>query len=391
MLSFQKALEIVLDSARVLDSEKVDITNSVGRILAEDVKSDIDVPACNKAVMDGYACRRQDLAKELSIVEIIPAGKIPEKEIQPNQCAKIMTGAMMPKGANCVIMVEHTENISNNKVSIIGDNANDYIRHKGMDINAGQVVLKKGTLIKPQHTAILAAAGCTEVPVSRLPKVGIIATGDELVEPHIKPNLCQLRNSNSLQLKAQFETVAASVTYYGIVKDVIDEIDSVFNKAACENDIAVISGGVSMGDFDFVPETLKKNGIKLLFEKIALKPGKPTVFGMRDDLYCFGIPGNPVATFVVFELLIKPFLYKMMGYDYSALNIMLPLDETITRKDTERLEWLPVKITNEGRLKLIDYHGSAHINALCNVDGLISMDIGTAQIPKGTVVRTRLI
>lgn len=391
MLSFEKAFEIVLNSARTSGSEKVNVTLSLNRVLAEDIKSDIDIPPCDRGIMDGYACRRQDLAEELTIVEIIPAGKIPEKEIGPNQCAKIMTGASIPKGADCVIMVEHTENPSTDKVRIFGDNSNDYIRRKGVDTKAGQVVLKKGTLIKPQHIAILATAGCSEVPVSKLPKVGIIATGDELVELHIKPKEWQLRNSNSLQLKAQFESIGSSVTDYGIAKDVIEKIDSVFKRAASENDIVVISGGVSMGDFDFVPEILKKNNINLLFEKIALKPGKPTVFGLRDKLYCFGIPGNPVSTFVVFELLIKPFLYKFMGHDYSPLNIRMPLDETVTRKEMERKEWLPVKITNEGKLRPINYHGSAHINSLASADGLISMDTGVAEIPEGTSVSVRLI
>lgn len=390
-MSFNKALETIIDSAHFLGVESVNISHSLNRVLAEDIKSDIDIPPCERAVMDGYACRRQDIDKELSIIEIIPAGKNPQKEIGPNQCAKIMTGAPIPKGADCVIIIEHTENPTGDTIRIFGDNSHDYIRTKGEDVRTGQVVLDKGTLIKPQHIAALAAAGCTEVPVSRLPKAGIIATGDELVEPQMKPEQWQLRNSNSLQLAAQFENTGSIATYYGIAKDSIDEIDNVFKKAASENDIVVISGGVSMGDFDFVPGIFKKNNVKLLFEKIALKPGKPTVFGIKEGLYCFGVPGNPVSTFAVFELLIKPFLYKLMGNDYQPLYIRMQLNETVTRKYTERLEWIPAAITKDGRLRPIEYHGSAHINALNEAAGLISIDIGVAEIPKDSLVPIRLI
>jgi len=128
-----------------------------------------------------------------------------------------------------------------------------------------------------------------------------------------------------------------------------------------------------------------------LFEKIALKPGKPTVFGVSEDLYCFGLPGNPVSTFVVFELLVKPFLYKLMEHDYKAPNIRMPLGETISRKDTERRGWMPIKITDAGTLKKVEYHDSGHINALCGADGLVCMDVGVTEILEGTIVQVRLI
>jgi molybdopterin molybdotransferase len=146
-----------------------------------------------------------------------------------------------------------------------------------------------------------------------------------------------------------------------------------------------------MGDFDLVPGILKQNNIELLFEKIAIKPGKPTVFGISENLYCFGLPGNPVSTFTVFELLVKPFLYKLMGHDYAPPNIQMPLDETIGRKDTQRQGWTPVTITDAGTLRKVEYHDSGHINALCGADGLVCMDVGVAEIPKGTIVQIRLI
>jgi len=391
MLPFDEALRIVLESADKLGSERVDIAQAANRILAEDVESDMDMPPRDRSVFDGYACRREDLANELKIIETIRAGMPPKETIGPNQCAKIMTGATVSNGADCVFMVELSENPTSGTVRFTGEKTEDNIRPQGRDIKAGQVVLHGGIRIRPQDIAVLAMVGHAEVLVSRKPTVGIIATGDELVEPQAKPSPWRLRNSNSPQLAAQLESVGAAVTDYGIAKDTTDEIDGTFKKAAAENDVVLLSGGVSMGDFDLVPGILKQNNIELLFEKIALKPGKPTVFGVSENLYCFGLPGNPVSTFAVFELLVKPFLYKLMGHDYAPPNVRMPVDETIRRKDTQRRGWTPVTITDAGTLRKVEYHDSGHINALCGADGLVCMDVGVAEIPKGTIVQVRLI
>ena len=391
MLPFDEALGIVLNSARKLGGELVDIARATNRILAEDVESDMDMPPSARSVVDGYTCRRQDLANELKIIEIIRAGLPPKTTIGPNQCSKIMTGATVPDGADCVFMVEFAENPTAGTVRFTGEKTANHIRPQGRDIKAGQVVLRGGIRIRPQDIAVLAMVGHAEVLVARKPTVGIIATGDELVEPHAKPSPWRLRNSNSPQLAAQLESVGTAVTDYGIAKDTTDEIDRTFKKAAAENDVVLLSGGVSMGDFDLVPGILKQNNIELLFEKIALKPGKPTVFGISENLYCFGLPGNPVSTFVVFELLVKPFLYKLMGHDYAPPNVRMPLDETIGRKDTQRRGYRPVTITDAGTLRKVEYHDSGHINALCGADGLVCIDVGVTEIPKGTIVQVRLI
>ena len=391
MLPFDEAYKIVLDSAYTLGNERVDIAQAANRILAEDIKSDTDIPPRDISVFDGYACRRQDLANELEVVETIPAGMPPKNTIGPSQCAKIMTGATVPDGANCVFMVELSENPTAGTVRFAGENTDNNIRPQGRDIKTGQVVLQSGTRIRPQDIAVLAMVGHAEVLVAKKPKVGIIATGDELVEPHLKPSPWRLRNSNSPQLAAQLESVGALATDYGIAKDTTGEIDGTFKEAAGENDVVLMSGGVSMGDFDLVPGILKQNDIELLFEKIALKPGKPTVFGISEGLYCFGLPGNPVSTFVVFELLVKPFLYKLMGHDYAPPNIRMPLEETLSRKDTDRRGWMPVKITDAGKLRKVEYRDSGHINALCSADGLVCMEVGVAEIQEGTVVQVRLI
>lgn len=391
MLAFEKAFEIVLKSAYLLGTERVEIARVINRVLAEDVKSDIDIPPFNKSAMDGFACRRQDLANELTIVETIPAGVPPEKAIGPNQCAKIMTGATVPQGADCVIMVEFTENPTENTVRFTGKETAGNICIKAEDVKAGQTVLRKGTLIRPQHLATLAAVGCANPCVAVRPKVGIIATGSELVEPSQRPSVSQIRDSNSFQLAAQAESVGAVVKNYGITRDTRQAIDGAIKTAVAENDVVLISGGVSVGEFDFVPDILKQNGIELLFEKIAIKPGKPTVFGVAENVFCFGMPGHPVSGFVMFELLVKPFLHKLMGYDFGPLEIKVPLGTSISRKKLGRPSWIPVVITDEGPAQPVEYHGSAHFNALCAADGLLCIPVGTANLKEGTMVSVRYI
>lgn len=391
MLPFEEALKIVMDSAHKLADEPVDVRHAANRVLAEDVTSDIDMPPFDKSLRDGYACRRADLSHELAVVETIPAGYRPTKAIGPNQCAKIMTGGVMPDGADCVLMKEYVETREPNAICFVGEDAGDYISRKAEDVVAGEVVLRKGTLLKPHHIAVLSSVGHTRPLVSRVPRMAVMATGNELIDPAGKPKPSQIRNSNSYQLAAQIERISGIAADYGIVEDTKEAIDRVFKKAIGENDVVLVSGGVSVGDFDYVPEILRQNDFNLLFEKVAVKPGKPTVFGVSDKLYCFGLPGNPVSTFVQFEILVKPFVYKLMGHDYQYPDVRMPLDETVRRKETERQEWFPVVITKAGTVKLIEYHGSGHINALCGAEGLIRVDVGVAEVQKGTIVQVRLI
>jgi molybdopterin molybdotransferase len=391
MLSFEKALDTVLSSARPLDAENINIAAAANRVLAEDVRSDMDMPPFNKSAMDGYACRRVDLPNELTVIETIPAGYAPAKSVGRNQCSKIMTGGVVPEGADCVVMKEFIKSPTDNTIRFVGKETKDNICIKGEDIKAGDIVLRKGDLLKPQHIAVLASVGHAQPLVSKVPKVGIIATGSELVDPWTVPEPGQIRNSNSFQLAAQAERAGAAVTDYGITADTKQAIDDTFKTVAAANDVVIISGGVSVGDFDFVPDILKRNNVNLLFEGIAVKPGRPSVFGLSQDVYCFGLPGNPMSTFVQFEILIKPFLYKLMGCEHKPENIQMPVDESIERRKTQRQVWFPAAITEAGTVKLIEYHGSAHISSLYSADGLINMNVGVAQIEKGTVVSVRLI
>jgi molybdopterin molybdotransferase len=389
MIRFEEATRIVMDHSKLMMAEQVNLSVSHNRILAQDVISDMDMPPFNKSAMDGYACKMEDIHETLEVVEIIAAGDIPQKSIGKNQCAKIMTGAKIPDGADCVIMVEHTEKILESTIKFTSDHTNINIAWQGEDIKTGDVVLKKGTFIKPQHIAILASVGCADPLVYKKPKVAVIATGSELVEPNLKPGPTQIRNSNAWQLIAQIERANAIPAYQGIAVDSEIETDLAIKKAISENDVVLLTGGVSMGDYDFVPKILMQNKVNLLFEKIQIKPGMPTVFGVHENAFIFGLPGNPVSTFILFELLVRPFLNKMMGRTNSISEIKLPLGIDYNRRNADRMAWIPSKINTEGELIPVEYHGSAHVNALSDADFIFSIDIGIEKLSKGEKVHAR--
>ncbi len=389
MITFENALKTVLDSAFIVGVEEVSILNSLNRVLAQDVVSDMNMPPFDKSAMDGYACRMADIANVLDVVEIIPAGKFPEKEILQNQCAKIMTGAKLPVGADCVIMVEHTEVVSEGKIRFIKESTNRNICYLAEDVKTGEVVLTKGIEIKPQHIAILAAVGAVDVKVYKQPRVAVIATGDELVEPNIKPEKSQIRNSNGYQMMTQVMNSGAIANYMGIAKDDEEHSVELISKALEENDMVLLSGGVSMGDFDFVGAALEKNGIKILFDSVAVQPGKPTTFGVGDRKICFGMPGNPVSSFIQFELLAKPLIQKMMGASAEVGTFKLPLKHDYKRKKAERLAIVPSNILSDNTAEPADYHGSAHIFSLGYANSMMFIPLGVHELKAGELVDVR--
>ena len=391
MIAYEKAYEIVLKSAFSTGTENIPFTKSLNRVLAGSLTCDIDMPPFNKSSVDGFACRRIDLENELEILETIPAGKVPEKSIDKNQCSRIMTGAIVPEGADCVIMVEDTETSVFDRVKYIGTFKKENIARKGEDVKRGDVVLKPGRIIKPQDIAVMATAGHTTVSVSRMVKVAVISSGDELVEPSYFPGPAQIRNSNAYQLIAQAERAGAFARYYGIARDDEDQTFSVVSRAISENDLVLITGGVSMGDFDFVPSVLERAGVNILFTRVAVQPGKPTTFGVHKKAIVFGLPGNPVSSFMQFEMLVKPLVYKMMGYDWKQLNMKLPMKNKFSRTYADRLAFIPVTITDDGYVSPVEFHGSAHISALPEAYGIIMLQIGIKDIKKGEFVDVRQI
>ncbi len=369
---------------------RVMLPHANGRVLAEDIFSDINMPPFDKSAVDGFACRKDDLGSELTVMETIAAGTGPQVPIMPGTCSKIMTGAMVPPGADCIFMVEDSVEVAPGRVRFTGTGEPVNICFKGEDIKAGEKVLSGGTLIRPQEIAVLATAGITRPLVATQPRVAVITTGDELVHPSVKPTGPMIRNSNSYQLEAQIARAGGIPSNMGIVEDKRRSILEALLKAIPQHHIILLTGGVSMGDFDYVPDILKSAGISILFRKIAIQPGKPTVFGKYEDKMIFGLPGNPVSSFVLFEMLVRPLIRKMMGWQGTLPVLRLPLGADFTRRKTERKALVPVAIRH-GEIFPVDYHGSAHINAYAGADGIIVMEIGIGEMKKGTVTDVRQV
>jgi molybdopterin molybdotransferase len=391
MKSFDEAFKIVMNSVVETGTETISFIASSGRILAEEIRSDSDMPPFNRSAVDGYACRRSDLKYDLEVLEVISAGKEPHKIVREKQCSKIMTGAIVPDGGEVVFMVEDSEILPSGKVRFTGSDLKLNISFKGEDVRKGDVVLKPGKLLRPQDISVIAAVGHTDVVVKKKPVVGIISTGDELVEPYSNPGIAQIRNSNAYQLLSQVKGAGGIGQYYGISPDVESITFEMINKALFETDILLITGGVSMGDFDFVPSILEKSGVNILFDKINVQPGRPLTFGVHSKGVVFGLPGNPVSSFVQFELMVRPFINKMMGCNLETIDYKLPMAVRYERKSSERLGWIPVFINENREVVPVSYHGSAHITALSYSDGIIPINPGIKTLEKGEYVSVRSI
>ena len=378
MISVDDALKIVMENVHpTKDTEEVDLMSVSGRILAEDITSDMDIAPFDKSAMDGYAAIAELCPGQFDIIEEIPAGYVPTKKVIPGAVSKIMTGAPIPEGADSVVMVEKTEESikGEKKVKILtkvkkGKN----IIKQGEDVKKGEVVLKKGTILGPADISVCATVGKKRVRVFNQMKVAILATGTELVEPDEIPSFGKIRNSNSYSLFSQVLSAGAIPKYLGIASD--SEVDlSQKIKGGLNYNLLLISGGVSVGDFDLVPNVLEDCGVRIEFHKVCVKPGKPTVFGLTDKTVIFGMPGNPVSTLLIFEIFVRQAIYKMSGRKFSP-DIMKNaiLLGNFKRKKAEREEYTPVKLyyeDNRLKAKLIEFHGSAHILALSEANGLL--------------------
>lgn len=393
MISLDKAIGIVKQNVSVLKGEEqVALAESLNRVLAQDVVSDINMPPFRKTAVDGYACRAADLDKPLTVIEVIAAGAIPQETLTPGACSKIMTGAPIPNGADCVIPVEDTEILPDGTIHFTGDKPKSNICELGEDIKIGESPLSKGTLIKPQHIAIMAALGCHSPSVAVRPKVSILPTGDELVEPTEVPHGSKIRNSNGHQLIAQVISAGAIPIYHGIVGDTEEVTENAIARAMNESDVVVLTGGVSMGDFDYVPRIMERLGVKILFDSIAVQPGKPTTCGVAGNKLIFGLPGNPVSSFIQFELLVKPALLMMMGCTTPYAPIYrLPMANNYFRKRTERLGLFPVIVNAIGEVEPLEFHGSAHIFAFAKANGIASIALGVKEIKKGELIDVRSV
>jgi molybdopterin molybdotransferase len=278
----------------------------------------------------------------------------------------------------------------NGFMKIITGDKNRNIRRQGEDLHSGQQVLAKGTRLQAAQIALLASLGLAEVPTAKPPRVAIITTGSELAEPGSPLAPGQIYNSNYYSLAAQVRALGAEPLAMGRVADNETATVEAIASALDQCEVLILSGGVSAGDFDYVPMAMKKSGVTLHFEKIAVQPGMPTIFGSQGKKIVFGLPGNPVSTFVIFEVFIKPFLLRLMGHDYQPLIMSAKLTGAYNRSGGTRAAFVPVHCI-QGQATVLDYHGSAHLHALNLANSLLHIPAGKLSIPAGSTVDVRYL
>ncbi|OHB41199.1 MAG: hypothetical protein A2069_02115 [Planctomycetes bacterium GWB2_41_19] len=398
MISVDTAVKIVTDVIEPLPAKTVPFESALGLCLAQDVRSDIDMPPFDRSAMDGYAVIAEDTVRapiELTVIEDIAAGYMPTIKVMCGQASKIMTGAAVPEGADAVVKVEETEDLSaNNRVKILrAIDRGRNISKMGEDMKVGQVVLHKGMPIRPQEIGILATVGKARVEVFPTPTVGIISTGTELVDVESKPSTAQIRNSNGYSLAAQARRLKVDIEILGIVKDTKEDISRIMHRGL-QKDILILSGGVSMGEYDLVGDVMKDLNTQIYFEKVALRPGKPVIFGKKDKTLIFALPGNPVASFVTFELFIYPAIRKMMGFSTlhrTTVKASLEVEILVKRKRREYRPALLRMHNNQWFVSPVEWHGSADLLSTTRANCLLIVREDAEKLSVGQLVDVILL
>jgi len=396
MISVREALDLVLRDLTQVGAEQVALTQAAGRVLAETVEAARDVPPFRNSAMDGYAVRAADVTAAsaatpatLKIVEIIPAGSQPRQAVTCGTAAKIMTGSLMPQGADAVVRVEDTAESDGSVRILSGVAAGTNVRHPGEDVRAGETVLTAGRLLRPADIGLLASVGRSVVGVRRRPQVAILATGDELVELGQPLQPGQIVNSNAYTLAAAVQEAGAAPRVLGIVRDTEDATRAAFREA-CTCDMVLSTGGVSMGTFDLVRQTLADLGVQERFWKVAQKPGKPLTFGMREQTPIFGLPGNPVSALVCFYLYALPALRTMLGLEHLYLPSVRAtvVDDLRTAAGLTEFVRCTLEADDSGyRARPTGSQSSGVLRSLSLGQGLIIAPPEVSTIERGTTVR----
>ncbi|MCB1895931.1 MAG: molybdopterin molybdotransferase MoeA [Zoogloeaceae bacterium] len=374
MLSFEEALSR-LESAAVAPrtTETLDLAAAHGRVLAQDLRSGLFVPPHDNSGMDGYAVRRADViapGTRLPVSQRIPAGSVGTR-LAAGSAARIFTGAPIPAGADAVVMQEDCDADGDGVVIRRLPAAGDFIRHKGDDIRAGDVVLAAGTRLGPAEIGQAASIGVARVPVFRRLRVAVLSTGDELTEPGEPLPPGGIYNSNRFMLRAAIERLGCAVSDGGIVADTLESTRRALRQAAAGHDLIVTSGGVSMGEEDHVKPAVEAEG-ELTMWKIAVKPGKPLSFGRVGDAAFVGLPGNPVSALVTFLILVRPYVLRCCGVGEVAPG-MLRLPAGFDWKTGPRREFLRVRVAGDGRLERFANQESSVLTSCVWADGLASV------------------
>jgi molybdopterin molybdotransferase len=392
LLDFYEALRLVLEHTGRLPVERVPLQEAQGLAVAEDVRAQFDTPPFDNSAMDGYAIRSADaeVGREFRVVDEAPAGRPAERDVGEGEAVKIFTGGVIPAGADAVVPVEGTsgwgESFELRKE--VAPAAN--IRRAGEDVREGDVILPAGTEIGPPEIALAASQGYGSLPVYRRPKVVVLSTGSELVQPgerELAPG--EIYDSNSFAMVAQAREAGAAARKVSPAADDAAALRTAIRETLEEADVLVTSGGVSMGEKDLVREAMQELGVERIFWGVKLKPGKPILFGAREDVRVFGIPGNPVSAMVCFELFVRPALMKMAGReDRRRPRIRVYFDEEV-KNAYGRLHAMRVRLerTRRGwRATSVGAQGSGLISSLTKADALAMIGPETGGVPAGEEV-----
>jgi molybdenum cofactor synthesis domain-containing protein len=396
MISVADAVSIIKRETAPLPTEQVSLSNALGRCLAEDVIADTDLPPFDRSQMDGYAVRSGDvdaIPTRLLIVGESAAGRGWNQSLRTGQAVRIMTGAPVPTGADSVQQVELTRELDGGAAVEILERValGRSIVKRGSEVKAGETVLQAGELITPATMAVLASFGYAEVRVAKRPRVAIMATGSELVDVDKKPGDAQIRDSNNYALSAYAELAGAMVERLPLAGDDTELLKKQIADAAERSDIVITSGGVSVGVYDFTKPSLKELGAELFFEKIALRPGKPTVFAkLKNGCLVFGLPGNPVSVAVTFNLFARTAILAMQGAREIELQRQTAVLETSVKGAVERESYLPAQVrTNKsGQLTAspLKWGGSSDFVAFVKATALIVVAADAKVIEAGRTV-----
>jgi molybdopterin molybdotransferase len=391
---------MILETVSPQAGERIGLLEAVGRILAEEIRSEREVPPFANSAMDGYAVRWDDIRQasvnnpvSLPVVEVIQAGAVPKQEVISGTASKIMTGAVMPHGADTIIRVEDTDEHDGHVWIKRSEALGTHIRASGEDIHRGQVVLEKGRVLRPADVGLLASVGRSLVLVHQRPRVAILSTGNELAEVDEVLRPGQIVNSNAYTLAAAVREAGGIPVPLAIARDTLAEIRAALDEAV-RHDVVLSTGGVSVGDFDFVKAAMDELGMHRLFWQVAQRPGKPLTFGLLRERPYFGLPGNPVSALVCFYLYVRPALRRMMGYE----KLFPPVVSATVGEDIAKAKGLTEFV--RCRLTAKDGHYIAHstgtqssgvLSSLSLGEGLM---IGPADFPflsKGTPIKVLVL
>ncbi|KAA3602815.1 MAG: molybdopterin molybdenumtransferase MoeA [Calditrichaeota bacterium] len=401
MISVSEAKRLILENTNTFSPSRNSLSESLGLVLAENVFSKDNIPFADNSAMDGYAVKFEDTkgaSKEnpvkLKMSEVVAAGHSSNQVLQNGEVVKIMTGAPIPNGADSVVIVEQTEK-NGDEVSIFREaKLAENIRRAGEDISVGMQVLKKGKIISPADLGVLASVGNANPLSFRKPKIAVLATGDEIISPEEPLSLGKVRNSNEFTLCGLVEEFGGKAISFGIGKDSKPELTKQVLEALETADILVTSGGVSMGDFDFVQEVFPEIGVKIVFHKINVKPGKPVLFGTFGEKLVFGLPGNPVSSMVSFLKFVVPAMKKMSGNaNFSLPKVQAKFVGSFSKRDnkTHFLRGILEKNENGFSVSLTGRQGSGILRSMSLANCLIEIGEEQKEISEGQEVTAQIL